>query len=104
MFQIGEWRVRIANLKTLNLLFNVRRSMKRRLVLTVAALTLSCQMAYMQTEVQPTNSMPNPYETISGWAKMPDGRTWGSTSAVEIDKDGRSIWVAERCGQNTCLD
>jgi DNA-binding beta-propeller fold protein YncE len=35
---------------------------------------------------------------------MPDGRTWGSTSAVDIDRDGRSIWVAERCGANTCLD
>src|SRR5262245_34554922 len=52
----------------------------------------------------PTNSAPNPYTTIEHFFKMPDGRTWGSTSAVEIDKDGRSIWVAERCGQNTCLD
>src|SRR4029077_14613194 len=34
----------------------------------------------------------------------PAGRTWGSTSAVEIDKDGKSIWVAERCGANTCFD
>ena len=33
---------------------------------------------------------------------MPEGRTWGSTSAVDIDKDGVSIWVAERCGQNSC--
>ena len=52
----------------------------------------------------PTNSAPNPYTTIEHFFKMPDGRTWGSTSAVEIDKDGRSIWVAERCGANTCLD
>src|SRR5476649_1437749 len=29
---------------------------------------------------------------------------WGSTSAVDIDKDGKSIWVAERCGLNSCLD
>jgi hypothetical protein len=28
----------------------------------------------------------------------------GSTSAVDIDKDGKSIWVAERCGTNSCLD
>jgi streptogramin lyase len=35
---------------------------------------------------------------------MPEGRTWGSTSAVEIGKEGRSIWVAERCGANSCLD
>src|SRR6185369_15311135 len=60
-------------------------------------------VAHAQND-QPTNSLPNPYETIAGWAKLPEGRTWGSTSAVEIDKDGKSIWVAERCGQNTCLD
>jgi sugar lactone lactonase YvrE len=52
-------------------------------------------------ELQP-NSEPNPYRTVEGWAKMPEGRTWGSTSAVEIDPDGKSIWVAERCGANTC--
>ncbi len=60
----------------------------------------------------PTNDAPNPFETIEGWAKMPAGREWGSTSAVDIDKDGRSIWVAERCGKNAgtgratnrCLD
>jgi len=46
----------------------------------------------------------NPYRTIEGWAKMPEGRTWGSTSAVDIDRDGRSLWVAERCGANTCLN
>src|SRR5262245_4855746 len=55
-------------------------------------------------DVQPTNSAPNPYQTIAGWAKLPEGRTWGSTSAVEIDKDGKSIWVAERCGANSCQD
>lgn len=48
-------------------------------------------------------AQPNPYRTIEGWAKMPEGRTWGATSAVEIDKDGKSVWVAERCGANTCL-
>ena len=50
----------------------------------------------------PTNDLPNPYQTVVGWALMPAGRTWGSTSAVEIDRDGRSIWVAERCGANSC--
>lgn len=33
---------------------------------------------------------------------MPEGRTWGSTSAVAIDRDGVSVWVGERCGQNSC--
>jgi sugar lactone lactonase YvrE len=48
------------------------------------------------------NSQPNPYRTVENWAELPDGRTWGSTSAVDIDRNGRSIWVAERCGANSC--
>jgi sugar lactone lactonase YvrE len=51
----------------------------------------------------PVNDRPNPYRTVEGWAKMPAGRTWGATSAVAIDKDGVSVWVAERCGQNSCV-
>ena len=47
-------------------------------------------------------AQPNPYRTVEGWAKMPEGRTWGATSAVDVDRDGKSIWVAERCGANTC--
>ena len=57
----------------------------------------------MGSATQPTNSAPNPYQTIVGWAKMPAGRTWGSTSGVGIDKDGESVWVAERCGANSCV-
>jgi sugar lactone lactonase YvrE len=69
----------------------------------VAAFGLSA--ASRQTSlVQPTNDLPNPYQTIEHWFKMPEGRTWGSTSAVEVDRDGKSIWVGERCGANTCLD
>jgi sugar lactone lactonase YvrE len=63
-------------------------------------------------QVAPTNDAPNPYTTIEGFFKMPAGREWGSTSAVDIARDGRSIWVAERCGKNAatgratnrCLD
>jgi quercetin dioxygenase-like cupin family protein len=56
----------------------------------------------VQKSMMPVNDMPNPFKTAEGWAKMPAGRTWGSTSAVDIDRDGRSVWVAERCGANTC--
>src|SRR6266545_2390391 len=53
-------------------------------------------------DAQPANSQANPYRTVEGWAKMPEGRTWGATSAVDVAPDGRSIWVGERCGANTC--
>src|SRR5215831_3763793 len=46
----------------------------------------------------PINSAPNPYTSIYNWATLPDGRTWGSTAGVDIDPDGMSVWVAERCG------
>jgi sugar lactone lactonase YvrE len=69
-----------------------------------AAVGLYVPAVSTQTDVRPTNEAPNPYQSIEGHFKLPEGRTWGSTSAVEIDKDGRSIWVAERCGANSCLD
>jgi hypothetical protein len=52
---------------------------------------------------QPTNDLPNPYQTVADFFKMPEGRKWGSLSAVDVDRDGKSIWVGERCGANTCL-
>lgn len=44
----------------------------------------------------PTNTAPNPYRTITGWLKMPQGRTFGSTGGVAVDRRNH-IWVAERC-------
>ena len=55
-----------------------------------------------QGDLPPTNNLPNGYRTVADYFRLPEERKWGSTSAVEIDKDGRSIWVAERCGANTC--
>jgi DNA-binding beta-propeller fold protein YncE len=75
----------------------------RAMVIGGVAALVSVALA-AQAKVEPTNDAPNPYQTIEGWAKMPEGRTWGSTSAVDIDKDGKSIWVAERCGANSCLN
>jgi hypothetical protein len=46
-------------------------------------------------------AQPNPYRTIENWAKLPEGRTWGATSAVSVDRNG-DVWVFERCGGNTC--
>jgi streptogramin lyase len=51
----------------------------------------------------PVNDAPNPYQTIAGFVKLPAGRMMGSTSAVDIDKDGKTIWVAERCGAGSCI-
>src|SRR5258706_6875608 len=68
----------------------------------VAVLAGSGWAVQAQKDMPPTNDAPNPYQTVSDYFKLPAGRTWGSTSAVDIDQDGKSIWVAERCGVNSC--
>lgn len=55
-----------------------------------------------QTSVAPGNDLPNPYQTVQNHLRLPEGRTWGALSSVDVDIDGRSIWVAERCGANSC--
>jgi sugar lactone lactonase YvrE len=48
-------------------------------------------------------ALVNPYALNQAWYTMPKGRFLGSSSAIDIDKDGRSVWIAERCGgQDLC--
>jgi sugar lactone lactonase YvrE len=70
----------------------------KTLVLSAAVIA-----AYLAPVYGQPNSQPNPYRTIDHWGELPEGRVWGSTSAVDIDRDGRSIWVAERCSANSCV-
>jgi DNA-binding beta-propeller fold protein YncE len=49
--------------------------------------------------------LPNPYRVAdTAFGQLPAGRRYGATSAVYPGPDGRTIWVAERCGQNGCVD
>ena len=72
--------------------------------LSAVMIAVSTAATYAQSTAQPTNDLPNPYQTVENYFKTPEGRTWGSTSAVDIDPDGKSVWVAERCGANSCWD
>lgn len=63
---------------------------------------LCVNSASAQTVINPTNEHPNPYRTINGFFKLPEGRQWGASSTVDIDIDGESIWIAERCAANSC--
>ena len=69
-----------------------------RVATLAAALCVAIWTAGWAQGVAPLNDLPNPYIAVENWAKMPPGRSWGSTSGVDIDPDGRSVWVAERCG------
>jgi DNA-binding beta-propeller fold protein YncE len=63
-----------------------------------SAVGLLAQPQAAWTQATPTNDAPNPYTTVEGFFKLPAGREWGSTSAVDVSPDGKIVWVAERCG------
>jgi len=42
---------------------------------------------------QPTNDLPNPYQSIAPWGNLPEGRKWGALNGVAIDNDGESVWM-----------
>ena len=69
------------------------------LVLAIAAGAAFAQAP--DADVKPVNDLPNPYQTISDWAKAPAGFVWGGTGGVGADPAG-NIWVLQRCGANTC--
>ena len=59
----------------------------------------------------PAQCLPNPYRTVDGWAKLPDGRPWGAVGKLVMDPDGLHLWAIVRCSAtehkrfgNECLD
>jgi DNA-binding beta-propeller fold protein YncE len=51
-------------------------------------------------KVQPVNSGSNPYRVIRDWGKI-EGRAWGGSNGVAIDKDGKTVWAVDRCSPGT---
>jgi len=65
----------------------------------LALVALAAAQVYTQEGgVEPINDGPNPYRTIRNWGMMPEGRKWGPVSGIDIDRDGKSVWVFDRCG------
>ena len=75
------------------------------LSLALGTLVGTAGPAAAQPDIAPQNDAPNPYATIADWAKLPDGREWGSHGsgpgqfrtphAIDLDSRGRAV-VADR--------
>jgi sugar lactone lactonase YvrE len=49
-------------------------------------------------------ALPNPYARNETHFKIPKGLVLGSVSGIDVTKDGKSIWVTQRCGgQDYCI-
>ena len=57
----------------------------------------------VQTDkVEPVNTGANPYRVIRDWAHLTaEGRPWGGSNGVAIDRDGKSVWATDRCSPGT---
>ncbi len=43
------------------------------------------------------------YQLVDNFFKLPAGRKIGSTAGITIGRDGHSIWVFDRCGDQYCV-
>ena len=82
----------------------LQRRVCMTLVTTIRAFAVLQALPYTQA----ADPQPNPYHVLPNHFKLPEGRTLGSTAAIDIDRDGRSVWVFERCGGTSqglaCVD
>src|SRR5215218_3315845 len=67
---------------------------------TIGILAIGGTRAYAQGT--DPNSSPNPYRAAEEWVQLPQGRKMGSPIGVEIDRDGKSLWIFDRCAANSC--
>ncbi|HTQ73615.1 MAG TPA: peptidyl-alpha-hydroxyglycine alpha-amidating lyase family protein [Burkholderiales bacterium] len=72
----------------------------KRLVSFAALAILGCTGVSSNLDATPTNDLPDPYRAIIPWGTLPEGHAWGALNAVWVDNDGKSLWVADRCGAN----
>jgi hypothetical protein len=79
--------------RTITLLFGI----------IAAAITWPEAELFAQAPADP-NGAPNLYRLDANWLKMPDGRKMGQVTGVDIDPDGKSVWVFERCGARDCVN
>jgi DNA-binding beta-propeller fold protein YncE len=75
----------------------------RRVNLTMLIVTAALAVAGTAS-AQPSTDLPDPFGPAASFGQLPSGRTWGGTTAVAVDADGKSVWVFERCGAESCLD
>src|SRR5258708_6123523 len=79
------------------------RSIHRNLLILGVALVSAVAFDDVRTHGQQaaSNDYPNPYK-MENFGQLPAGRKIGQTYGIDIDRDGTSVWVFERCGGATC--
>src|SRR4051812_30262433 len=83
----------------------IRRTMMDRVpVLAIICAVLVVTSSGAAQKAPPVNDRVNPYTLVRNWPQLPEGRILGGVSGVDIDRDGSSVWIADRCGGSSCAD
>ena len=53
---------------------------------------------------EPTTDAWSVADSAFGEEALPGDRSWGAVSAIFPAPDGQSVWIAERCGANLCVE
>jgi DNA-binding beta-propeller fold protein YncE len=69
-----------------------------------AAITMSAMPGHAQAPGTDPNAAPNAYRVDEGWAKQPMGRGFGMVIGLNAARDGKSMWIFDRCGARSCED
>src|SRR5438477_875138 len=68
-----------------------------RIVNWVVGIAILVPAGFSAKRADDPNSAPQLYRVDESWAKLPPGRKWGAAVGVDIDRDGKSVWVFDRC-------
>jgi DNA-binding beta-propeller fold protein YncE len=72
---------------------------------SLITLVVACILTAAETSgAQPRTDLPDPFGPPVSFGQLPPGRAWGGTTAVAVAADGKSVWVFERCGAESCAD
>lgn len=75
-----------------------RTGVRRGFAVAVLLGSTACEVP----EDKPINDLPNPYERLEPWARLPEGLdAWPAVTAAEPGPDG-NLYVMHRCFENTC--
>jgi hypothetical protein len=78
--------------------------LKSRPMVALICAVLFVTLSGATQNAPPVNDRANPYTLVGNWPQLPEGRTLGAVSGVDIDRDGSSVWIADRCGGTPCGD
>ena len=70
-------------------------------ILTATTIAIALSGAPRGAGLQ-AQSSGNPFRADLGWLQL-EGRQIGTVSGVQMDADGRHLWILDRCGGNGCV-